>query len=805
MATEIGRLITIFEADISKFEAARKQHDAGMQKSAQVANQAQRQIGQGELTLAQQRRASDALQRQRSAALIRQYNDQQRAAQRAAAGTRPFSQVLSELSTSVATLQGPLGGISGRLSSLGSLFTAATGPIGLMVAGFGALAAGAVTAAAAIYKLAASTAEATGHFKDLAQQTGFSVETLSTLANVAETSGGSIDTITASLGIFQRNMTEAQDSTTEMSRLFKQLSLDTKDNEKALRQALAELRKLPEGATQTALAMRLFGRSGREILAVSKELTGTLDETTESMRGTSLTTTEMAEKGDELSDAIRRMSQVFGHAANVVGQEFGPDVKNAVESVTKAIIDNKEVIGLWGGAFAEATGKIYSTVSAIATLIGNLRTLDGMPISTLLTVLGAVRVGGTETANVPDMVSQFANSRSTFRTPNFSGFRPDQLGAPKGSGRGGAGRGTADPGIQLLKQLEDQFKNLTPRTQLQRVQEQLLSEEYSKTNPKIAEKIRLFARLIDVAKNTSDVMTEIREAEEKLARVTREVSDVMRAQGISITEQRQGLPDWIRDVNEFVRAKEEEGFVWAADTKQIYLNNAALLEQFRILSQGATRLRTVGGGFEKGGMGLDDSFAGGGGKRDRAAELRAQYESHVERMRDLAIDLTSTLDRAIFDGFEGGLKRGFQSLTLSALDLVKNVFLRQLENAIASALSGIGGGGGKGGILQSIIGFGLSALGGIGGGFGKGGISGGFAGKFGAGGNIPMGQWGVVHDNEKVLATPYGAKVIPSGDGGGNTVINIHVPVRSAGSYSSPKSRRQIAEDVAAALQGALG
>jgi len=38
----------------------------------------------------------------------------------------------------------------------------------------------------------------------------------------------------------------------------------------------------------------------------------------------------------------------------------------------------------------------------------------------------------------------------------------------------------------------------------------------------------------------------------------------------------------------------------------------------------------------------------------------------------------------------------------------------------------------------------------------------------------------------------------------GNTIVNINVPVRSAGSYSSPRSRRQLAEDVAAALQGAL-
>jgi hypothetical protein len=191
--------------------------------------------------------------------------------------------------------------------------------------------------------------------------------------------------------------------------------------------------------------------------------------------------------------------------------------------------------------------------------------------------------------------------------------------------------------------------------------------------------------------------------------------------------------------------------------------------------------------------------------------LREQYQEHIRQMQRLAYSFTNMIDRAIYDGLQGGLKKGLQSLGLSVLDFIKNIFLTQLQNAIAKALGGIspGAGGGKGGFFSGLFGailggIGLGGLAGGGGTGASGGLGGGLAGSFASGGNIPMGQYGIVHDNERVFATPMGAFVQPSHGGHSeNTVINIHVPVRSAGSYSSPRSRRQLAEDIASALQGA--
>ncbi|HUS09226.1 MAG TPA: hypothetical protein VMZ30_02080 [Pyrinomonadaceae bacterium] len=259
--------------------------------------------------------------------------------------TGKLSDVMRGLNTTTTTLQGPLGNIAGRFSSLGTLAPQLTTSLGAIGVAVGALAVISVGAAVGIYKLVAAAAETAGKFYDLSQQTGFSVETLSALGSAAETSGGSIETISAALGIFQKNMEAANEGDKEASRLFKALNIDIHDNELALRQAFAILSKLPAGAQQTALSMKLFGRSGREVQAVFKETGGDIDGFMQKLRemGT-LITTDAARRGDELSDSIT----VIGRKLNAVGRQavdqFAPLVVDALSTFSKWLKDNQTEI-----------------------------------------------------------------------------------------------------------------------------------------------------------------------------------------------------------------------------------------------------------------------------------------------------------------------------------------------------------------------------------------------------------------------------------------------------------------------------
>lgn len=186
-------------------------------------------------------------------------------------------------------------------------FGSSIGSTALKVAGIGAVITTAVTG---LFAFATKATQAAADLKDLSDQTGIQVETLSTLSNIAETTGGSIGTISNSLVIFQKNQVAAEQGNKKLSATFQALNIDTKDNEKGLRDAFAALGKMEAGSQQTALAMQLFGRSGKEVLAIIRDTGGNLDQATEKFRGlNTLITTDMANAADEFHDQMTGAGQ----------------------------------------------------------------------------------------------------------------------------------------------------------------------------------------------------------------------------------------------------------------------------------------------------------------------------------------------------------------------------------------------------------------------------------------------------------------------------------------------------------------
>lgn len=781
MATEIGRLIATFEADISKFEAGRKQVESGMQKTAQSVNQSQKKIASGELSMTQQLKAAESLQRQRSAALISQWRQQERAARNAALGVRPFRDVLQELSASVATLQGPLGPVSGRISSLGTAITSVTTATGGMLAAFGLTIGAAAGFGAAIFKLASSAANTADTIGDMAAKINFSTRTLSGLETAAHTAGSSLDGLVTALGIFDRNLESAAQGEKRLSELFKGLKIDVTDNEKAFRQMADVLFKLGGTGQQTALAMEVFGRSGKDVLGIIKAADGNVEAFIKSMEELGIVIGEDAVKAADKFD--RQITVVKAQIAAVIrqlGEEFIPMVTAAASNLSNWLKANQ--------------GEIRKTITEIGNLVKTIVGLADLiqAVSPMVLIVQTVHSfrnllpGGTTISNQQQQQSVYTQDPVTgrriyagnapfgesgeFAIAGGAGSRSVGAGATPtagsnaladqvrrllgrgggGGGGGGGGRARVDAGVELLKQLERELAQIMP----QRIMwEKLMGQEYKNTADSIKKKIYITDIEIQQQKKVNELTRERSALLVRLRRVTEDIGAIVRP--------RRAEPD----IGGIVRPR-------------MVGENIGALTRPRI----ATDLENA---------------------------LREQYREHMEQIRGLAINVTNILDRAIFDGFEGGLKRGFQSLTLGILDLVKNVFLKRLENILVNAFSGTGGGGG-GGLFQRILG---TVFGAVAGGFGGGGASasslssamaGGFAGGFQGGGTIPLGSWGTVHDNERVFATPFGAKVVPSSQGGSSPTIIINVPVRSAAAYSSPKSRRQLAEDISAALQGSL-
>lgn len=252
-----------------------------------------------------------------------------------------------------------LGEVAEESAVAGSSIGAMAGPIGIVVLAIAALAAGAVVAAKEVFELAKTAADFQGKLFDLSQQTGVSVETLAALEAEARKTGGSIESVAQSLGIFQTNLSSAlEDKGSKAAVAFHSLGVEATDTETALRQTIAALAKMPEGFEQTARARDLFGRGAKSFLAIAKETNGDLDKINERLKALGGVTTEEAKLADEFNDQLVDLDiQLRG-----LGTKAIPVILDLLKDLSKFLADNRIL-------FVELQGAVQGLALAIATPI----------------------------------------------------------------------------------------------------------------------------------------------------------------------------------------------------------------------------------------------------------------------------------------------------------------------------------------------------------------------------------------------------------------------------------------------------
>lgn len=272
--------------------------------------------------------------------------------------------------------------VAANTEAVGASLAGVAGPVGIAVVAIAALTVGAIALSKQFLDLVISTAAWEGKLYDLAQQTGVSVETLSTLSALAEDTGGSIEGVAQSLVIFQGKLEEAQDSSTKAGKIFAELGISTNDTEQAFREALKALAAMEEGFRQTNDATELFGkRGGKQVLAILKESHGDIDATTEKLRAlNSLVTGPVAKGADGLNDQLNATRRQFqGLQAQIVNDSM-PSIIKALEQLSKILRENRETFILLGqaiGYLIQGNLRLVAPAVEIASLAfrGHLRAL----------------------------------------------------------------------------------------------------------------------------------------------------------------------------------------------------------------------------------------------------------------------------------------------------------------------------------------------------------------------------------------------------------------------------------------------
>jgi hypothetical protein len=197
-----------------------------------------------------------------------------------------------------------------------------------------------------------------------ARQIGLTTDRLQAMQLVAQEAGISTGALTNSLGIMQRNIVELERGTAGQTRAFEALGLSIRDlqglNADEQFERIAErLNRIEDPAQRTAIAMEVFGRSGREVINMLDGYSDKLQDATEFQRrfGIAIEQTD-AEAIERANDAVGRLREAFGGLGNVLAVRFAPAIERA----------SNMLLGLAG----HIADRVNPQTDTLAQLLGDL-------------------------------------------------------------------------------------------------------------------------------------------------------------------------------------------------------------------------------------------------------------------------------------------------------------------------------------------------------------------------------------------------------------------------------------------------
>ncbi|QDP60259.1 MAG: hypothetical protein Unbinned834contig1000_25 [Prokaryotic dsDNA virus sp.] len=211
-----------------------------------------------------------------------------------------------------------LEGLRGQFGQFGDMLSAKT----LVIA----------AAAAAIAKLAFSSAEAGDTFAKTAAQVGVMADSLSRLTFAAQIGGTDMTSVSTALRVVSKRVNDANNGLLTSVRAFTQAGIAVKkangqfkNAEELLMDGADAFKAIEDPVKRTALAQELFGRAGTKlipILMMGKKGIQELMEESDRLR-ISFTNFE-AKQAEEFADAWLRLKSVFVGLGRVVGKTFTP-------------------------------------------------------------------------------------------------------------------------------------------------------------------------------------------------------------------------------------------------------------------------------------------------------------------------------------------------------------------------------------------------------------------------------------------------------------------------------------------------
>jgi len=333
-------------------------------------------------------------------------------------------------------------------------------------------------AARALYQLTIGSIDAADHLNDLSKKTGIAVETLGGIGFAAGQAGGNLDSASAAAGKLNKSLAEAAAGNKEAGEAFKALGINVKDaagNTKSADVALVEIANkfatYADGPEKAALALKIFGKAGADIIPLLDDGGRALQENIEYYKRFSGVTTDLAKKADDFNDTIGKVQLIN----KSLGSTIAADILPVLQSLADAYLEAKE------------KSELFKTISAVIRTVLETVVVIGSEVAFVFSqigqAIGAVAAGadalarrdfsGVKTifnayneqaAEARKNVDAFQKSVLNVDQPNQASYSNEGRGKGKGKGNAprlsGAGADAAakEAAAALKKRLDEQIK-----------------------------------------------------------------------------------------------------------------------------------------------------------------------------------------------------------------------------------------------------------------------------------------------------------------------------------------------------------
>lgn len=371
---------------------------------------------------------------------------------------------LAQFQDALSRVESTANGVAGRMSKAFSGVGTALG------AAFGGVSAGLV--AAQFKDFVQSAIDAQDEMGKLAQKTGVSVESLSGLKYAAALSDVSMEQLGQSLAKLGRNMADAQAHTGEAKVAFDAMKISVtgaggqlKSTEDVLLEIAQQFADMEDSAGKTALAIKLFGRAGAELIPFLNQGAAGIAKLSDEARKLGLVmSADAARASEEFNDNIKRLSAAGEGFKLSVANQFLPALNQVIEKMVEArkeggllqsVLDGlRESMSIaFGDKHANDLGRINTQ---IAQTIEHLKAME--KIATTPAQQAAVDRARSSLAGLIEERRRLADLAQLNAPARKSAI--DEGGFPIPEGGGGKKKAPALPDEAALKKAFDEAEKL---------------------------------------------------------------------------------------------------------------------------------------------------------------------------------------------------------------------------------------------------------------------------------------------------------------------------------------------------------